>query len=240
MCTISGEIDESPSLFSPREWGWRCKKTEENHIFCKERFWGASKSIDGQWALKGLRRIRGRAVVEDGSERSKQDKLHKLLTGEGRKMGKNNTGLKPQGRHRLALRVLGAFAATSIIIVLLWYSARKPTIVEVDIGIVETNLSLEAASEAARRFIAKQGWAGVATNSDDAVGSEATLKTICRAKTADGNEIAFELRPSRSGPWGSRPALPTSVYITKDGDSGQLQLAAEFAAYLQEQFGSRL
>jgi len=216
------------------------KKTEENYISCKERFSGASKSIDGLWALKGLRETRGRAVFGRRLGRFKQHKLDKISTGEDREMAKNNTGLKPQTRHRLALRVLGAFAAASIIIVSLWFAARKPTIVEVDYGIVETNLSLEAASEAARTFIAKQGWAGVATNSDDAVGPEATLKTICRATTADGNEVAFELRPGRSGPEGSTPALPTSVYITKDGDSGQLQLAEEFAAYLQEQFGSRL
>lgn len=153
-------------------------------------------------------------------------------------MSEENSAPNPKSRRYLALKVVMVVAVVSIIIVVLRYAMQKPTILAVDYGIVETNLTLDLASQATMAYIKEQGWSG--DHSQIVVQQNVTSKITHHAKTANGDEIAFELRAAQSGPLASTPALPTTVYITKNGDSGQLELAKEFAAHLKNHFGPKL
>ncbi|MHC4499577.1 MAG: hypothetical protein ACYS21_10745 [Planctomycetota bacterium] len=153
-------------------------------------------------------------------------------------MSEEYNALNPKSKRYFALKVIVALAVVSIIILMLWYAMSKPTVLAVDYGIVETNLTLDQASKATMAYIKEQGWSG--DHSQVVVTRDATSRITHHAKTANSDEIAFELRLTRPGPAASTPALPTTVYITKNGDSGQLELAKEFAAYLKNQFGPKL
>ncbi len=124
--------------------------------------------------------------------------------------------------------------------ILLTVKLRKATVLEVDSGIVETNLTLDKASQAAQAYIKEQRWSTTVDDSNTTVRTDAPWLIWHRARTTDGDEIAFELRARRPGPQGDTPSLPTTVYITKNRDSGQLEMAKEFAAYLEKRFGPTL
>jgi hypothetical protein len=155
-------------------------------------------------------------------------------------MSEENGSVNPKSNRYLPLKVFGAVVVVSIIIVLLWNLLRKPTVLEVDYGIVEINLTLGELSQATKAYIKERRWSSVTDDSQAAGQQDAAFKKMHRAKTANGDDIVFELRARRSGPQGNTPTLPTAVYITKNGDSGQLELARGFAAYIENQFGPKL
>jgi hypothetical protein len=99
-------------------------------------------------------------------------------------------------------------------------TSQSSQILETDIGIIKTSLHLWEADEAVRGFIGEKGW----SCSQEFIASW-RFKLI--ATTPQSDTIVFECHQERT------EASPVTIYITKNGDSGQRQLTDELKASLE-------
>jgi hypothetical protein len=102
-------------------------------------------------------------------------------------------------------------------------AGRSSIVLESDAGIIRTCLHLWEADEGIRGFINENGW----THSQEFINSW-TFKLI--AATPAGDTVVFECCQERT------KAAPVTIYITKNGDSGQPQLTGELRASLEYRY----
>lgn len=100
---------------------------------------------------------------------------------------------------------------------------RSYTVLESDAGVIKTRLHLWEADEGIRGFISENGW----TYSQQFLNSW-TFKLI--ATTPAGDIVVFECCQERT------KAAPVTIYITKNGNSGQPQLTDELRARLEYRY----
>jgi len=103
----------------------------------------------------------------------------------------------------------------------------KSTVRETDIGIVAANLHPWQISEATMEFIQQKGWTFL---HDQCVRPGRTIRL---AAAPGGDEIALEMLEEQTHAGG------VSVYISKNDDSGQAELAQDLSDYLRKRFGER-
>jgi len=90
-------------------------------------------------------------------------------------------------------------------------------------GIIKTCLHLWEADEGIRGFLHENGW----THSQEFLNSWSFKLT---ATTPAGDTVVFECCQERT------KAAPVTIYITKNGDSGQPQLTAALRASLEYRY----